>query len=115
MPNHTATDDSGQIDPVGETAAVLFIGEQIGVPVAGEQLSNMFDNCSITAGTPYPMSWQTAVTGEAMMQGPHAKMVSPTPERAMREYLATTRSPVRDRVLFLVSMKAGLRATAMAS
>src|SRR5215475_4932026 len=29
MPEHTATDDGGQIDVVGETAAVLFIGEQI--------------------------------------------------------------------------------------
>jgi integrase/recombinase XerD len=29
--------------------------------------------------------------------------------------LATTRSPARDRVLFLLSLKAGLRAKAMAS
>src|SRR5438445_5688193 len=40
-------------------------------------------------------------------------MVSPTQERAMLGALATPRSPARDRVL--VSMKAGLRATAMAS
>src|SRR2546426_557045 len=50
-----------------------------------------------------------------MMQGQQAKMVSPLQERAMLGSLATTRSPARDRVLFLVSMKAGLRAKAMAS
>ena len=33
----------------------------------------------------------------------------------MLSYLVTTRSPARDRVMFLLSMKAGLRAKAMAS
>jgi integrase/recombinase XerD len=42
------------------------------------------------------------------MQGKQAKMVSPTQERAILGYLATTRSPARDRVMFLLSMKAGL-------
>src|SRR2546428_11700873 len=49
------------------------------------------------------------------MQGKQAKMVSPTQERAILGYLATTRSPARDRVIFLLSMKAGLRAKEMAS
>ena len=49
------------------------------------------------------------------MQGKHATMVSPLLERAMLGYLATTRSPARHHVLFLGSIKAGLRATAMAS
>ena len=49
------------------------------------------------------------------MQGKQAKMVGPTQERAMLGYLVTTRSPACDRVMFLVSMKAGLRAKAMAS
>ena len=49
------------------------------------------------------------------MQGKQAKIVSPTQERAILGYLATTRYPVRDRVLFLLSMKAGLRAKEMAS
>jgi hypothetical protein len=49
------------------------------------------------------------------MQGKHATMVSPLLERAMLGSLATTRSPARHHVLFLVSIKAGLRATAMAS
>ena len=29
MPDHPATDDGGQIDPVGETAAVFLIGQDI--------------------------------------------------------------------------------------
>ena len=49
------------------------------------------------------------------MQGKQAKIVSPTQERAILGYLATTRYPVRDRVIFLFSMKAGLRAKEMAS
>src|SRR6266446_6879567 len=49
------------------------------------------------------------------MQGKQAKSVSPTQERAILGSLATTRYPVRDRVIFLLSMKAGLRAKAMAS
>jgi integrase/recombinase XerD len=50
-----------------------------------------------------------------MMQGKQAKIVSPIQARAMLGYLATTRSPARDRVMFLFSIKAGLRAKAMAS
>ena len=42
-------------------------------------------------------------------------MVSPTQERALVGYLDTTRSPHRDRAMFLLSIKAGLRAKAMAS
>ena len=50
-----------------------------------------------------------------MMQGKQAKIVSPIQERAILGYLVTTRYPARDRVMFLLSMKAGLRAKAMAS
>ena len=49
------------------------------------------------------------------MQGKQAKIVSPSQERAILGYLATTRYPARDRVMFLLSMKAGLRAKEMAS
>jgi integrase/recombinase XerD len=49
------------------------------------------------------------------MQGKQAKIVSPTPERAILGYLATARYPARDRVMFLLSLKAGLRAKEMAS
>src|SRR5947207_10558161 len=49
------------------------------------------------------------------MQGKQAKIVSLTQERAMLGYLGTTRYPARDRVMFLLSMKAGLRAKEMAS
>jgi integrase len=49
------------------------------------------------------------------MQGKQAKIVSLTQERAILGYLATTRYPARDRVMFLLSMKAGLRAKEMAS
>src|SRR5262249_7681783 len=45
----------------------------------------------------------------------YPKIVSPTQERAILGYLATTRYPARDRVIFLLSMKAGLRAKEMAS
>src|SRR4249920_1237961 len=48
------------------------------------------------------------------MQGKQAKIVSPTQERAILGYLATTRYPARDRVMFLLSMKAGLRAKELA-
>jgi integrase len=51
----------------------------------------------------------------ATMQGKQAKIVSPTQERAILGYLATTRYPARDRVMFLLSLKAGLRAKEMAS
>ena len=49
------------------------------------------------------------------MQGKQAKIVSPTQERAILGFLDTTRYPRRDRVLFLLSMKAGLRAKEIAS
>ena len=49
------------------------------------------------------------------MQGKQAKIVSPSQERAILGYLDTTRYPSRDRVMFLLSMKARLRAKAMAS
>ena len=49
------------------------------------------------------------------MQGKQAKIVNLTQERAILGYLATTRYPARDRVMFLLSMKAGLRAKEMAS
>jgi hypothetical protein len=49
------------------------------------------------------------------VQGKQAKIVSPTQERAILGYLDTTRYPSRDRVMFLLSMKAGLRAKEMAS
>ena len=49
------------------------------------------------------------------MQGKQAKIVSPTQERAILGYLATTRYPARDRVMVLLPLKAGLRAKAMAS
>src|SRR5881296_2540883 len=55
------------------------------------------------------------LTWDATMQGKQAKIVSPTQERAILGYLETTRYPARDRVLFLLSMKAGLRAKEMAS
>jgi integrase/recombinase XerD len=50
-----------------------------------------------------------------MMQGTQAKRSSPTQERVMLGSLVTSRYPSRDRVLFLVSLKAGLRAKAIAS
>jgi len=49
------------------------------------------------------------------MQGKQAKILSPTQERAIVGYLATTRYPYRDRVLFLLSIEAGLRAKEIAS
>jgi len=49
------------------------------------------------------------------MQGKQAKIVSLTQERAILGFLDTTRYPARDRVMFLFSMKAGLRAKEMAS
>ena len=49
------------------------------------------------------------------MQGKQPKIVSPTQEWAILGYLATARYPARDRVMFLLSIKAGLRAKEMAS
>src|SRR6266581_159982 len=48
------------------------------------------------------------------MQGKQAKILSPTQERAILGYLDTTRYPHRDRVMFLLSIKAGLRAKEIA-
>jgi hypothetical protein len=42
------------------------------------------------------------------MQGKQAKIASSTQERAILGYLATTCYPARDRVMLLLSMKAGL-------
>jgi integrase len=53
--------------------------------------------------------------GDSPMQGKQAKIVSPTQERAVLGYLETTRSSARDRVMVLLSIKAGLRAKEMAS
>ena len=50
-----------------------------------------------------------------MMQGKQAKIVSPIQERAILGYLVTTRYPARDRVIFLLSIKTGLRAKKRAS
>jgi integrase/recombinase XerD len=52
---------------------------------------------------------------ERTVQGKQAKIVSPTQERAILGSLETTRYPHRDRVMFLLSMKAGLRAKEMAA
>ena len=49
------------------------------------------------------------------MQGKQAKIVSPAQEKALLGYVATTRYPARDRVMFLLSMKAGLRAKEIAA
>jgi len=49
------------------------------------------------------------------MQGKQAKIISPTQEGAMLGSLAATRYPVRAQVMFLLSIKAGLRAKEMAS
>ena len=48
------------------------------------------------------------------MQGKQAKILSPTQERVILRHLETTRYPDRDRVMFLLSIKAGLRAKEIA-
>src|SRR2546427_759354 len=60
------------------------------------------------------MNMETSSTGRPTVQGKQAKIVSPTQERAILGYLDTTRYPHRDRVMFLLSMKAGLRAKEIA-
>jgi integrase len=45
-----------------------------------------------------------------MPHGKQAKMLTPKQETAVLTYLQTMRYPVRDRVMFLLSIKAGLRA-----
>ena len=50
-----------------------------------------------------------------MAQGKQAKILSPRQENAILRYLETTRYPERDRVLFLLSTKAGMRAKEIAA
>ncbi len=45
-----------------------------------------------------------------MPQGKQAKILTPKQEAALLRHLETTRYPTRDRVIFLLSTKAGLRA-----
>ena len=49
-----------------------------------------------------------------MPHGKQAKMLTPKQETAVLTYLQTMRYPVRDRVMFLLSIKAGLRAKEIA-
>ncbi len=49
-----------------------------------------------------------------MALGKQAKVLSPIQERAIVHHLSTTRYPERDRVTFLLSVKAGLRAKEIA-
>jgi integrase len=49
-----------------------------------------------------------------MPHGKQAKMLTPKQETAVLTYLRTLRYPVRDRVMFLLSIKAGLRAKEIA-
>ena len=46
--------------------------------------------------------------GEAIVQGTHAKIISPTQERAILGYLETTRYRARDRVMFLLVRHEGV-------
>ena len=50
-----------------------------------------------------------------MALGKQAKILSPQQQLAVLNYLETTRSPVRNRVIFLLSLKAGLRAKEIAN
>ena len=50
-----------------------------------------------------------------MGQGKQAKVLTPKQEAAVMGHLAGTRYPERDRVTFLLSVKAGLRAKEVAS
>ena len=49
-----------------------------------------------------------------MPHGKQAKMLTPKQETAVLTYLQTLRYPIRDRGMFLLSMKAGLRAKEIA-
>ncbi len=50
-----------------------------------------------------------------MAQGKQAKILSEAQIRATMQYLATTRNSLRDSVIFLLSVKSGLRAKEIAS
>ena len=50
-----------------------------------------------------------------MAQGKQAKILSPKQESAVLRHLDTTRYPERNRVMFLLSVKAGMRAKEIAS
>ncbi len=50
-----------------------------------------------------------------MAQGKQAKILSEPQIRATTQYLATTRNSLRDTVIFLLSVKSGLRAKEIAS
>src|SRR5712691_9587817 len=63
----------------------------------------------------FTYEWMARHDGESSMQGKQAKIVSPAQEKAILGSVATTRYPARDRVMFLLSMKAGLRAKEIAS
>lgn len=50
-----------------------------------------------------------------MAQGRQAKILTPRQETAILRHLETTRYPERDRVIFLLSLKAGMRAREIAA
>ncbi len=50
-----------------------------------------------------------------MAQGKQAKVITPHQERAVLEHLRSTRNPQRDQVMYLLSLKAGLRAKEIAA
>jgi integrase len=50
-----------------------------------------------------------------MAQGKKAKVLSPAQIRTTLQYLETSRNPIRDKVIFLLSVKAGMRAKEIAS
>src|SRR5215510_12161044 len=62
-------------------------------------------------------SWNSSQYIEEPSRMPHgkqAKMLTPKQETAVLTYLQTRRYPARDRVMFLLSIKAGLRAKEIA-
>ena len=50
-----------------------------------------------------------------MAQGRQAKILTPRQETAILHHLQTTRYPDRDQVMFLLSLKAGMRAREIAA